>query len=211
MVTSTCGSGRPRTSARSRDVSGEPRGEPSRFVVDLASRAARQRLERRDDDAAAFVLPRPATCPSTRKLGNECGVFVSNSSGRKRSGRICVRRAWTSSVASHVGRNRTGAGASASGSGARGRSSSSPPRSSRNRRSVIRSSAGASVVMEMPAQLAMSLRDAGPKAVRYRRASSIDPVVARRRSAMRPANPRRRRRCRRSAAPTCPTAGRAPG
>jgi hypothetical protein len=29
--------------------------------------------------------------------------------GRKRSGRICVRRACTSSVASHVGRKRTGA------------------------------------------------------------------------------------------------------
>ncbi len=57
-----------------------------------------------------------------------------------------MRRAWTSSVASQVGRNRGGAGVSASGSGARGRSSSSLPSSSRNRRSSSRSSGGRHVL-----------------------------------------------------------------
>ena len=80
----------------------------------------------------------PATCPSTRNVWIDCGVFVLNTRDRWRSGRICVRRAWTSSVASHAGRKRTGAGVSASGSGARGTSSSSAPPSSRKRRSVIR-------------------------------------------------------------------------
>ena len=46
------------------------------------------------------------------KVSIDCGVFVLNTFGRCFSGRIWVRRAWTSSVASQMGRNRAGARAS---------------------------------------------------------------------------------------------------
>ena len=77
-----------------------------------------------------------------------------------------LRRAWTSRVASQVGRKRGGAGVSGSGSGARGRSRSSSSSSLRKERRVRRSSAGATSPMRMPAKLATSARDAGPNAAR---------------------------------------------
>src|SRR5262249_10499169 len=52
-------------------------------------------------------------------------------------GQNAVRRACTRSVASQVGRKRTGAGVSGSGSGARGRSISSAPSSASKRRRRI--------------------------------------------------------------------------
>ena len=51
----------------------------------------------------------PATAPSTRNVGTDWGIFVLKILGRCSSGRIAARRAWTSSVASQVGRKRTGA------------------------------------------------------------------------------------------------------
>ena len=57
----------------------------------------------------------PATAPSTRKVPIDCGIFVLKIRGRCSSGRIPLRRAWTSSDASQVGRKRTGAGVSGSG------------------------------------------------------------------------------------------------
>ena len=69
----------------------------------------------------------PATAPSTRNVAVPCGFLTWKTRGRRSSGRMPVRRAWTSSVASQTGRKRTGAGVSGSGSGAPGRSSSSSP------------------------------------------------------------------------------------
>ena len=112
------------------------------------------------------TLHLPATAPSTRNVGDECGVFVSKTSGRKRSGRICVPRAWTSSVASQVGRKRGGAFVEAPGSGARGRSTSSRSSSSRKRRRRRPSAASWTAVGARPAQFAASARRAGPKPVR---------------------------------------------
>ena len=105
----------------------------------------------------------PATWPSTRNVLTELGVLMLKTSGRYSSGRICVRRAWTSSVASQTGRNRGGAGVSPPGSGARGRSTSSLPFSSRNRRRVMRSRACAILLTGSMAQSAISVRSAGPK------------------------------------------------
>ena len=76
--------------------------------------------------------------------------------GRYSSGRICVRLAWTRSVASQTGRKRGGAGVSGSGSGARGRSSSSLPSSSRKRRSSQPLQRGREVADRQPAQSAIS-------------------------------------------------------
>ena len=70
-------------------------------------------------------------------MGNDCGVLVPKIRGRSSSAMTRARRAWASSVASQVGRNRTGAGVSACGSGARGRSSSSAPSSARKRRVAL--------------------------------------------------------------------------
>ena len=108
----------------------------------------------------------PATAPSTVNVGFDWGVLVLKTCGRKRSGRMPVRRAFTSSVASQVGRKRTGAGVEASGSGRAGTSSSTPPCSSRKRRSSMFSSAGFSSAGGIPAQLTMSATAAGPKARR---------------------------------------------
>ena len=69
-------------------------------------------------DPPVLVPPVPATAPSTRNVGNECGVLTWNTLGGSSSGRIPARRAWTSSVASQVGRKRDGAGVFGSGSGA---------------------------------------------------------------------------------------------
>jgi Mn-containing catalase len=108
----------------------------------------------------------PATAPSIVNGGWDCGFFVWNSFGRCSSGRICVRRQCTRSVASHVGRKRTGAGASAGGSGARGRSTSRSPCSVLKRRSSSRSSASATGRVGIPAQSAISRGAAGPNPLR---------------------------------------------
>ena len=52
----------------------------------------------------------PATAPSTRKVGTDCGIFVWKMRGRCASGSRPVRRACTSSVASQVGSRRDGRG-----------------------------------------------------------------------------------------------------
>ena len=57
--------------------------------------------------APSVVPPRAGHRPSTRNVGADCGFFVLKILARYSSGRIPVRRAWTSSVASHVGRKRT--------------------------------------------------------------------------------------------------------
>jgi hypothetical protein len=87
-------------------------GQALRLVLELATRDARKPFERFPADAIALEPPGPATVPSTRNVETECGVRVLNTSDRYSSGRTFVRRAWTSSVASQVGRNRTGAGVS---------------------------------------------------------------------------------------------------
>ena len=105
---------------------GTPRSADSRvqgrqadgLVLQLATHGPGQRLERLERDLLPSCFHVPATCPSTRNVGADCGFFVWKISGRNRSGRIWVRRACTSSVASKVGRKRTGAGASGPGSGA---------------------------------------------------------------------------------------------
>ena len=105
----------------------------------------------------------PATAPSTRKVGNECGVRVEKMRGRKRSGRIPVRRAWTRSVASQVGRKRTGAGTSPAGRGAPGRREPLPSGPATSSQSA---STGVTTPSARPVKLATSLRDAGPNARR---------------------------------------------
>ena len=72
------------------------------------------------------ISPPPA--PSMRNVLTDCGVLMLKTRARCSSGRICVRRAWTSRVESQTGRKRGGAGASGSGSGRRGRSTSCSPR-----------------------------------------------------------------------------------
>ena len=99
----------------------------------------------------ATCLHVPATCPSTRKLGDEWGVLVSYILvGTVSAGSVSGARgpvAWRP-TSGGTGRGR---GGRLLKSGNLGRFlRSSRPRSSRNRRNGIRSSAGASVVAEEP-------------------------------------------------------------
>ena len=188
--------------------SGVKCGQPLGLGVDLALDGAVELPERLDPDGAADELPRTGDVPSTRKLATDCGVFVLNTCGRCSSGRIPVRRAWTSSVASQVGRNRTGAGVSGSGRGARGRSTSSSPSSARNRRSSIRSSARHRRDRAPPSS--RSRRGGRPEALQVAAddvgaaAASMGPGPGR-------SSPRRGRRGPRGGAPRFPTAGPSPG
>src|SRR5947199_39040 len=142
-----------------------PRQPARKWARRLASSSTSRRAAARSG-ANGFTSTRPpskrqvpATWPSTRKVGTECGVFVLKTSGRYGSGRIWVRRACTSNVASQVGRNRTVAGVDASGSGALGRSTSSFPCSSRERRRENRARPGTNVVDGLPPKTAISLID----------------------------------------------------
>ena len=106
----------------------------SAFLVDLSLRFPREARKRLDDDAPALGTPRPGDGAVDEKRPDRVQRLGREDARPVRSlGRIAVRRAWTSSVASQVGRNRTGAGVSGSGSGARGRSTSS--RAARRRES----------------------------------------------------------------------------
>ena len=69
--------------------------------------------------------------PSTSYVPTENGFFVLKTRGRYASGRMPVRRAWTSRLASQCGRNRTGAGVLRIRHGAPARSTSARPSSSR--------------------------------------------------------------------------------
>ena len=85
-----------------------------------SSSARRVAASNRRPNGSRSIRPRswrhvPATAPSTRNDGNECGVLSWNSAAGAPPAACRVRRACTSSVASHVGRNRTGAGVSGSG------------------------------------------------------------------------------------------------
>lgn len=87
------------------------RGERRGLRLHLGHGRRRQRLEGADLHRPARSWRRvPATAPSTRNTGRKCGVFVSKTEGRWRSGRIWVRRQWTRRPASQVGTKRTGAG-----------------------------------------------------------------------------------------------------
>ena len=86
------------------------RGEPLRFLVHLETDGAGELLERLREDPSLLVAPRAGHLAVTRNVGIGWGVFVLNTRGRCRSGRICVRRTCTSEVASHVPRNRTSGG-----------------------------------------------------------------------------------------------------
>ena len=168
--------GSPRTAAGANPPNRQAWNVESRSASSSSERRSslRQALEGLDEDAAALVAPeRPTTRPSTMKVATDCGVFVEKTRGRCSSGRIPVRRWWTRSVASHVGRNRGGAGVSPSGIGARGRSISSWPDSSRKRRSVVASIVGAIVAGGTPAQPASVLhrRRAEPAQVTGARAA----------------------------------------
>ena len=96
---------------------GQERFEPLLLIAHRPTRSGGEVAERLDVYPGASLRQVPATCPSIRKVGTEWGVLVLKILGRSGSGTICVRRACTSSVASHVGRNRTGAGWPGSGSG----------------------------------------------------------------------------------------------
>ena len=101
--------------------------------------AARVRVSGRElgqVDPAGVVPPRAGDCAVDQERADRVRVLGAEDRRRCSSGRTSVRRACTSSVASQVGRNRTGAGVSPAGSGARGRSTSSFPASSRNDRVV---------------------------------------------------------------------------
>ena len=108
----------------------------------------------------------PATAPSTRKVHMECGVLVLKIRGRCASAMMPLRRAWTSRLASQVGRKRTGAGVAGSGIGASGRSWSGRPSVSVNRRSGRRSSSACTSAVRSPPQSATSAAVAGPKPCR---------------------------------------------
>ena len=147
----------------------------------------------------------PATWPSTRKVGNECGVLMSKIFGRCSSGRTPVRRAWTSSVASQVGRKRSGAGVSGSGSGARGRSTSSAPSSAGSGAARAARASRSTSVGGSPAQLGDVLRPrpgrsrsgSGGRGARPRSSASgrrADPVLGGRVEVGAAALPRARRR-----------------
>ena len=103
-----------------------------RLLLERHAVAGTQLAERREPDLAVLCRQVPATWPSTRNVVYEGGILTWNTSGRYASGSTCVRRAWTRSIASQVGRNRTGAGVSGSGSGPSSTSSSSVPSSARN-------------------------------------------------------------------------------
>ena len=107
--------------------SGMEFGKPVR----LLSRVPAGRRRRACRTAVSAILPFsylhvPATWPSTRKVGNECGVLMPKIFGRCSSGSTPVRRAWTSSVASQVGRKRGGAGVLGVGQRRAGRRSTQP-------------------------------------------------------------------------------------
>jgi hypothetical protein len=74
------------------------------LLAELAPCFAWEALERGEADRAALHPPGPCDLPVERNVGAECGVLVLKTRGLKRSGRICVRHACTSNVASHVGR-----------------------------------------------------------------------------------------------------------
>ena len=96
-----------------------------------ASSCSRSALATLRTAPARRVRARSATCPRPRRrpvnVGTDCGVFVRKTLARCSSGRIRVRRQWTSSVASQVGRKRGGAGVSASGSGSARQVDEQPP------------------------------------------------------------------------------------
>ena len=117
-------------------------GQALGLVVERASGGGVEALERSEADPAALVAPGPRHGAVDEERRSDCGSLTWKILGRCSSGRMPVRRAWTSSVASQVGRKRTGAGVSAGGSGARGRSSRVSAASLRKRRSPRRSSAG---------------------------------------------------------------------
>src|SRR4051812_49209560 len=108
-----------------------------------------------------------ATRPSTRTAPTENGFLVVNITARWASGRMPLRRAWTSIVLSQCGRKRTGAGVSASAMSSSGRSTSSRPRASAKWRSSRLAAARWRSVTGTPAQLAASRSGAGPNALRY--------------------------------------------
>ncbi|MGZ8579334.1 MAG: hypothetical protein ACXWWX_07365, partial [Actinomycetota bacterium] len=79
------------------------RGEPLRFLVQLEADSAGELLKRLREDLSLLVAPRARhLAVHERNVGAGWGVFVLNTRGRCRSGRICVRRTCTSKVASHV-------------------------------------------------------------------------------------------------------------
>ena len=154
------------------------RGQAVRFALELGAYATREASEGLDPDPPVLVAPRARDLAVHEEGRERVRRFrVEDALRGTASGRISVRRAWTSSVASHVGRNRTGAGVSGSGSGARGRSRSSLPASSRNRRSCIRSSTGASRFGAIFDQLAMSFGAAGPERAEVAARQVLDAVV----------------------------------
>ena len=103
-----------------RRVARLPCGAPGAPAATAARRARARSAHRRS-------ATRPQRGRRRGRSGTDGGFFVAKTIGRYSSGMTPVRRAWTSSTASHQGRKRTGAGVSAGGSGARGRSSSSRP------------------------------------------------------------------------------------
>ena len=171
--------------------------------------AARTVRARRGRSRSATPLP---TRPSTRNVGTDGGFFVSKTTGRYSSGRMPVRRAWTSITASHSGRKRTGAGVSAGGSGARGRSSSSrPPDRHESGGGAAAGELGASRRLERPPRTRRPRSRQGRSRADTSAHEMIEPVCLGHCRTGRP-TARRAHSDRRAAAPTCPTAarGRAP-
>ena len=142
-------------------------GEALGLLVELPLHVPLRAAERRRSRSGRA---RCATCPRPRRRRGTSPRTAASSSRTHAAGtasdRIPARRAWTSSVVSHVGRKRTGAGVSGSGSGARGRSTSSRSCSSRNRRRSSCSRALLTVGSGSPAQSATSFGRAGPNPLR---------------------------------------------
>ena len=136
------GCGRARSNTRERSAaSGVERGEAPASSSTVSEHRTREPLERLELDPPVDGAPCTGDPAVDEERPDRLRDLRSEHTGPVALGSSCVRRACTSSVASHVGRKRTGASVSGSGSGARGRRGSSVPRSSRNRLGATRSSA----------------------------------------------------------------------
>ena len=199
------GTGRPRSCCRL----GVERGEAHRLGAQRGLVVRRERRERVERDRR----PRGATCrPPRRRRGTsptDCGIFVLKICGRCASGRIAraarvdEQRRVPRRQEAHRRRACRGPGSGAPG----GRAAPCRPRPRSGAARALER--GVDVPAARPAQFAISACAAGPKpgqvAAHERgraplgRLRRADPVLG------------ERRRGPRAGAPTCPTAGRAPG
>ena len=97
------GSRRGRAPAGRRLSVGVERREPLALFLELVALPAASRRNGSSRIRSRSCLQVPATAPSTRNVGTDCGTLAWNTLDRCSSGRIWLARACTSSVASQVG------------------------------------------------------------------------------------------------------------